>query len=374
MVVDAVLSRADKRAAANRSEEWRVLADGTGNVDQEAAGSDRRIADALNHADGVDHVGGTSTLVAGDLACVEGRCLACVEGCCFVDAGLHRRVRRIFRGFRHAGRHDVQVHIGQSRQQGFFIQNRDALEASLPERATALVFLIRKPSQRCRRASRYESSEHGKRPAGATISLRAVARNGNGHCPLHEPAQIVQTLAAFSDPLCILQTILNPGIRDFQRLTILASRRKQLPPPTNRLFIRPASRRRIIPPQNHVQVIIEHRVCTHFDSKDRSQFLQQSSLPPSRTSSSLSLGVAQLLPLFPMLSPLTTKKGPPNTTRNAVVIRSDRRIHQLPTSHRHRKNSQRTLASLSRRPVTPTQPVNYNTCPSFFLSEGSSEC
>ena len=59
MVVDAVLSRADKRAAANRSEAWRVLADGTGNVDQEAAGSDRRIADALNHADGVERVRGS---------------------------------------------------------------------------------------------------------------------------------------------------------------------------------------------------------------------------------------------------------------------------------------------------------------------------
>jgi len=65
-VVDAVLSRADNRAAANRGVAWRVLADGTGNVDQEAAGSDRRIAGALNHPDGVDRVRGTSTLVAGD--------------------------------------------------------------------------------------------------------------------------------------------------------------------------------------------------------------------------------------------------------------------------------------------------------------------
>ena len=61
LVVDVVLSRAEKRAAANRSVAWRVLADGTGNVDQEAAGSDRRIADALNYADGVDRVHGTSS-------------------------------------------------------------------------------------------------------------------------------------------------------------------------------------------------------------------------------------------------------------------------------------------------------------------------
>ena len=65
-MVDVVLPRAGNRAAANRSEAWRVLADGAGNVDQEAAGSDRRIADALNHADGVERVRGTSTLVAGD--------------------------------------------------------------------------------------------------------------------------------------------------------------------------------------------------------------------------------------------------------------------------------------------------------------------
>ena len=61
-----VLSTADNRAAANRSVAWQVLADGMGNVDQEAAGSDRRIADALNHADGVERIRGTSTLVAGD--------------------------------------------------------------------------------------------------------------------------------------------------------------------------------------------------------------------------------------------------------------------------------------------------------------------
>ena len=66
LVVDVVLSRADRRAAANRSVAWRVLADGTGTVDQEAAGSDRRIADALNHADDVDCVRGTSAGFAGD--------------------------------------------------------------------------------------------------------------------------------------------------------------------------------------------------------------------------------------------------------------------------------------------------------------------
>ena len=58
LVVDVVLSRADRRAAANRSVAWQVLADGMGNVDQEAAGSDRGIADALNHADGVERVRG----------------------------------------------------------------------------------------------------------------------------------------------------------------------------------------------------------------------------------------------------------------------------------------------------------------------------
>ena len=61
LVVDVVLSRADERAAANRSVAWRVLADGTGTVDQEATRSDRRIADALNHADDVDCVRGTSS-------------------------------------------------------------------------------------------------------------------------------------------------------------------------------------------------------------------------------------------------------------------------------------------------------------------------
>ena len=35
-------------------------------IDQEAAGSDRRIADALNYADGVERVHGTSSGFAGD--------------------------------------------------------------------------------------------------------------------------------------------------------------------------------------------------------------------------------------------------------------------------------------------------------------------
>jgi hypothetical protein len=74
LVVDVVLPRADNRAAANRSVAWRVLAHGTGNVDQEAAGSDRRITDALNHADGVERVRGTSTLVAGDGAQSDAGC------------------------------------------------------------------------------------------------------------------------------------------------------------------------------------------------------------------------------------------------------------------------------------------------------------
>ncbi len=73
LVVDVVLSRPDKRAAANRSESWQVLADGTGSVDQEAVGSDRRIADALNHAYDVDHASGTSTMLARDRAQSDAR-------------------------------------------------------------------------------------------------------------------------------------------------------------------------------------------------------------------------------------------------------------------------------------------------------------
>ena len=142
--------------------------------------------------------------------------------------------------------------------------------------------------------------------------------------------------------------MLNPGLCHFQRLTILASRRKPFAQATNSLFIRPARGSRVIQTQSHLQMIVEHRVRTHFNVKNRRQFLQQTSLPPSRTSSSLSLGVTQLLPLLPMLTPLTTKKRPPHTPGNAVVIRSHRRIHQLTASHRHFKNSAKLHANPSR--------------------------
>ena len=50
-------------------------------------------------------------------------------------------------------------------------------------------------------------------------------------------------------------------------------------------------------------MIADHRKAQHIDPVDPvdpGQFLQPSSLPPSQTSSSLSLGVAQLLPLLPV--------------------------------------------------------------------------
>ena len=62
----------------------------------------------------------------------------------------------------------------------------------------------------------------------------------------------------------------------------------------------------------------EHGISTHINGKDPGQFPQP-----------------LLDPLLPMLTALATKKRPSHTPRDAVVIRSHRRIHQRLPSHRH---------------------------------------
>jgi len=61
-------------------------------------------------------------------------------------------------------------------------------------------------------------------------------------------------------------------------------------------------------------MVVEHRKTSHIDRENPGQFLQRSSLPPSQTRSSLSLAVAQLLPLLSMLTTVATQKRPPHTT------------------------------------------------------------
>ena len=130
---------------------------------------------------------------------------------------------------------------------------------------------------------------------------------------LHEPPQRVQSPASLLNPFHILQLKLNPHIGDFQSLAILSPRRKQSPPATNDFLIRPAFRHRVIEQQDDVQRVVEHRKTSHVDSENPGQFLYRSSLRPSKTRSSLSLGVAQLLPLLSMLTTVPTQQRPPNT-------------------------------------------------------------
>ena len=130
---------------------------------------------------------------------------------------------------------------------------------------------------------------------------------------LHEPPQRVQSPESPLNPFHILQWKLNPHIRDFQSWAILSPRRKQSPPATNDFLIRPAFRYRFVQLQDDLQMVVDHRKTSHVDSEYPGQCLQRSSLPPSQTRSSLSLGVGQLLPLLSMLSTVPTQKRPPHT-------------------------------------------------------------
>ena len=106
---------------------------------------------------------------------------------------------------------------------------------------------------------------------------------------------------------------LSCGGRFLGRPVFPASLRKQVPPPQGNHFIGPVSDD-IWPRSGHdVKVVTHHRKAENIHSKDPGEHFQRSSLPPSQTLSSLSLDVAQLLPLLPMLTTVPTQQRPPHT-------------------------------------------------------------
>ena len=123
-------------------------------------------------------------------------------------------------------------------------------------------------------------------------------------------------------PKCCAQT--SEEFNCVLRLSVLSSRRKQSPPATHDVLIRPAIRNSIIQQQDDVQVIVEDGKPSNIDGENPSQFFQRLSLPPSPTPSSLTLSVAQLLPLLPMLATVPTQKRPPQHRESVDRTKTNR--------------------------------------------------
>ena len=70
----------------------------------------------------------------------------------------------------------------------------------------------------------------------------------------------------------VLQLKLHPRLRHFQWLAVLATRWKQLPPPTNNVFVRPACHHVIVQFQNHMHVIS----CTAYSATSTAKMLASS--------------------------------------------------------------------------------------------------
>ena len=70
----------------------------------------------------------------------------------------------------------------------------------------------------------------------------------------------------------VLQLKLHPRLRHFQWLAVLATRWKQLPPPTNNVFVRPACHHVIVQFQNHMHVIS----CTAYPATSTAKMLASS--------------------------------------------------------------------------------------------------
>src|SRR5580693_2372239 len=105
-----------------------------------------------------------------------------------VHSPLDRGVIAGFGSLRDLGGHRIQINVDTDRQQGFFADNRYALEAALEKRSPRLVLFIREPRQRFLQA-------------------------------LHEPAQVLQPLARIRNPLRVREPPLNPVLGHRYQLT-----------------------------------------------------------------------------------------------------------------------------------------------------------
>ncbi len=116
---------------------------------------------------------------------------------------------------------------------------------------------------------------------------------------LHEPRHIRQPLPLFLHTRNVVADLVQLEFRGFLRRPVFpASLRKQGPPPQGNVLIGPLPDNIRSCASHDVKVVTHDRKTKHVHGEDPGEHFQRSSLPPSQTRSSLSLGVTQLLPLF----------------------------------------------------------------------------
>ena len=183
-------------------------------------------------------------------------------------------------------RQRVQVDIGTGCQQRSLIEDRNALEPPLEERAAGLILLVRQPGQRFLQA-------------------------------LHEPTETAEPLARPLDPGGVQQMAFDPIVRRFQRPPHLVPRREQPSPAPDHLLVRPVLDRLGVEPHQQMEVIIEHREPGHRDPEDFRKFLQS------------------MLDPFLTVQPLAQQLGAAHTAGDAVVPARNEWVDQMHACDRH---------------------------------------
>ena len=199
------------------------------------------------------------------------------------DARRDGGMRACLGSFDDAGGHGVEIDVSTRGQQGFFVEDSDALEAFLEERAADFVLSVGHPCE---------------------WFLEAF----------HEPAQALQALAGRCDPLRILQSPLDPFVGDGHWQPVFTAWRKEASPASDDFFVGPVFRHVGVEPDEDVKVVVHDGEPADGNGKDFRKFLKPSFDP-----------IFASTPAFG----LTEQERALDAAVNAVIPARDRSIHQL---------------------------------------------
>src|SRR5271166_3262402 len=128
----------------------------------------------------------------------------------------------------------------------------------------------------------------------------------------------VKPLQSPESAVYIMDSLLDPLLRDRGHLSRLVAWRKEASPASHDILIRPALGHVRIESHQQVQVIVQDREPREGHREDFRKFLEP-----------------MLDPAFPVVHPFPEQEGPPHAARHTVKPAGHGRINQMGTRNRH---------------------------------------